>query len=71
MAVADRGHGLADDDLERIFAPFYTTKPDGMGIGLAICRSMIEFHQGRLWPEPHPGGGTVFRFTLPAEEPHE
>ena len=71
VAVADRGHGLADDDLERIFAPFYTTKPDGMGIGLAICRSMIEFHQGRLWPEPHPGGGTVFRFTLPAEEPHE
>ena len=71
VAVADRGHGLAADDLERIFAPFYTTKPDGMGIGLAICRSMIEFHQGRLWPEPHAGGGTVFRFTLPAEEAHD
>ncbi|MBP6037692.1 MAG: PAS domain-containing sensor histidine kinase, partial [Azonexus sp.] len=71
VAVADRGHGLAADDLERIFAPFYTTKPDGMGIGLAICRSMIEFHQGRLWPEPHAGGGTVFRFTLPAEETHD
>ncbi len=71
VAVEDRGHGLAGDDLERIFAPFYTTKPDGMGIGLAICRSMIEFHQGRLWPESAGQGGTIFRFTLPAEETHD
>jgi hypothetical protein len=51
IAVADQGHGLPEEDVERIFAPFYTTKPDGMGIGLAICRSIIEFHQGRLWVE--------------------
>ncbi|HJW24378.1 MAG TPA: PAS domain S-box protein [Rhodocyclaceae bacterium] len=68
VAVADQGHGLADDDLEKVFAPFYTTKPEGMGIGLAICRSIIEFHQGRLWAEPAAEGGTVFRFTVPIEE---
>jgi signal transduction histidine kinase len=54
--------------MEKIFAPFYTTKADGMGIGLAICRSIIEFHQGRLWAEPRHEGGTAFRFTVPIEE---
>lgn len=68
IAVADHGHGLAEEDAERIFAPFYTTKPEGMGIGLAICRSIIEFHQGRLWVEPRREGGSVFRFTVPIEE---
>lgn len=68
VAVEDHGHGLADEDLEKVFAPFYTTKPEGMGIGLAICRSIIEFHQGRLWAEPARDGGTVFRFTVPIEE---
>ena len=68
VSVADHGHGLADEDIERIFAPFFTTKPEGMGIGLAICRSIIEFHQGRLWVEPHREGGTVFHFTVPIEE---
>ena len=68
ISVADRGHGLAGTDVERIFAPFYTTKPEGMGIGLAICRSIIEFHQGRLWVEPRRDGGTIFRFTVPIEE---
>ena len=71
VAVADQGHGLAEEDVERIFAPFYTTKPEGMGIGLAICRSIIEFHQGRLWVEPRREGGTVFRFTVPIEEEDE
>jgi hypothetical protein len=71
VAVADQGHGLAETDIEKIFAPFYTTKAEGMGIGLAICRSIIEFHQGRLWVEPRREGGTVFRFTVPIEEPHE
>jgi signal transduction histidine kinase len=70
ISIADHGHGLAEEDAERIFTPFYTTKPDGMGIGLAICRSIIEFHQGRLWVEPRPDGGTIFRFTVPIEE-HE
>ena len=71
VAVADHGHGLAEVDMERIFAPFYTTKPDGMGIGLAICRSIIEFHQGRLWVEAGRDGGTTFRFTVPIEEKEE
>jgi PAS domain S-box-containing protein len=68
VAVIDNGHGLNEDDMEKIFAPFYTTKQDGMGIGLAICRSIIEFHQGRLWAEPRHEGGTAFRFTIPIEE---
>jgi PAS domain S-box-containing protein len=68
VSVSDQGDGLADGDIEKIFTPFYTTKPDGMGIGLAICRSIIEFHQGRLWVEPRREGGTVFRFTVPIEE---
>ena len=71
IAISDQGHGLAEEDLERIFAPFYTTKPEGMGIGLAICRSINEFHQGRLWVEARREGGTVFRFTVPIEEENE
>ena len=67
IAVTDQGHGIDEADAERIFAPFYTTKAEGMGIGLAICRSMIEFHQGRLWLENRREGGTVFRFTVPCE----
>ncbi|HRE16391.1 MAG TPA: ATP-binding protein, partial [Rhodocyclaceae bacterium] len=68
VAVADWGTGLKETDLEKVFTPFYTTKEEGMGIGLAICRSIVEFHQGRLWAEANPEGGTVFRFTLPMEE---
>ncbi len=68
ITVTDQGHGLAEEDIEKIFAPFYTTKPEGMGIGLAICRSIIEFHQGRLWVAPRREGGTVFHFTVPIEE---
>ncbi len=71
ISIADQGHGLAEGDIERIFAPFYTTKPEGMGIGLAICRSIVEFHQGRLWVEPRREGGTVFHFTVPLEEKDE
>ena len=68
VAITDCGSGLKESDLEKVFTPFYTTKEEGMGIGLAICRSIVEFHQGRLWPEANPEGGTVFRFTLPKEE---
>ncbi|MFZ2267251.1 MAG: PAS domain S-box protein [Azonexus sp.] len=71
VAVSDQGHGLAEEDMERIFTPFYTTKAEGMGIGLAICRSIIEFHQGRLWVELRREGGSVFRFTVPIEEENE
>ena len=68
VTVSDHGHGLAVEDMEKIFAPFYTTKPEGMGIGLAICRSIIEFHQGRLWATPRRDGGTDFHFTVPIED---
>ncbi len=66
VRVTDRGCGLATDDPNRVFAPFFTTKADGLGVGLAICRSIIEFHQGRLFAEDNPAGGSVFVFTLPS-----
>jgi PAS domain S-box-containing protein len=63
-AVTDRGCGIAPADTERIFQPFVTTKKQGLGLGLAICRSIIEAHGGRLWAENDPaGGGAIFRFT--------
>ena len=68
VAIIDQGHGLSEEDIERIFTPFFTTKPDGMGIGLPICRSIIEFHQGRLWVERRREGGTAFHFTVPQED---
>jgi PAS domain S-box-containing protein len=71
VSVADRGHGIGHDDLERLFKPFFTTKAEGMGMGLNICRSIIEFHSGRLWVEPNPAGGTIFHFTLPMETASE
>src|SRR5215472_5791158 len=68
IAVRDTGPGLAPESLPRLFEPFYTTKAEGMGMGLAICRSIVEAHGGRLWAtacEPH---GTLFQFTIPAEQ---
>jgi signal transduction histidine kinase len=65
VSVEDRGIGIAEEQMARIFTPFYTTKAEGLGIGLNICRSVIEFHNGRLWTEPHPEGGAVFHFTVP------
>jgi two-component system sensor histidine kinase DctS len=67
VEVIDRGHGIAPEVAERLFTPFFSTKAEGMGMGLKICRSAIEFHGGALVHEPNPGGGTVFRFTLPAQ----
>jgi PAS domain S-box-containing protein len=66
VAVGDSGPGVPPEDRERIFDSFYTTKPDGVGIGLSICRSIIDAHGGRLWADTHPPRGAVFRFTLPA-----
>ena len=66
VAVTDTGPGLASGSAECLFDPFVSTKPGGMGLGLSICRSIVESHGGRLWAEPNPGGGAVFRFTLPA-----
>lgn len=65
VTVGDTGCGLDDALKERLFEPFVTTKTKGLGLGLAICRSIIEAHDGRLWATDAPGGGTEFRFTLP------
>jgi hypothetical protein len=64
VGVRDSGPGLSPEKLERIFEPFYTTKPDGMGMGLSICRSIIEAHGGRLWATRNEPRGAVFQFTL-------
>ena len=69
VQVADRGVGIAEGDLERVFESFYSTKPNGLGVGLAICRKLIEAHGGTLWASHNPGGGAVFRFTLPTASP--
>jgi two-component system sensor kinase FixL len=66
VSVSDTGPGLPSDVRERLFTPFVTTKPNGMGIGLSICRKIIEGHGGRLWAEDNVRGGTTFRFTLQA-----
>lgn len=65
IRVCDRGPGLASATQDQLFSPFFSTKSDGLGIGLAICRSIIEYHEGRLFFEPRAGGGSVFGFTLP------
>jgi two-component system sensor kinase FixL len=64
VAVADTGGGIAPEIADRLFQPFITTKPQGMGIGLSISRSIIEGHGGRIMVESNPNGGTIFRFTL-------
>lgn len=68
VRVCDRGAGLSAEESAQLFSPFFTTKVDGLGIGLAICRSIIEYHEGRLFFEPRDGGGSVFGFTLPPAE---
>jgi PAS domain S-box-containing protein len=65
VAVRDSGPGIAPESVDRLFDSFYTTKPTGLGMGLSICRSIIEAHQGRLWASADTPRGTVFQFTLP------
>ena len=64
----DAGPGIPAGTLAQIFDPFFTTKPNGMGMGLAISRTIVEAHGGRLWAENKDGGGAAFRFTLPIAE---
>jgi len=73
LSVQDAGSGFKPGEMERLFETFYTTKAHGMGMGLAISRSIIEAHGGRLWAEPNQGPGAMFLFTLPAapERPGE
>jgi PAS domain S-box-containing protein len=66
VAVRDTGPGVDRERLDQIFKPFYTTKASGIGMGLSICRSIIDAHGGQLWAEANQPRGTVFRFTLPA-----
>lgn len=68
VTVSDNGKGLPAEGSDRVFETFYTTKADGMGVGLSISRSIMEAHGGRLWATPNPSGGTVFHFTLRAGE---
>lgn len=65
IAVSDTGSGISPDIASQLFQPFFTTKVKGMGIGLSISRTIIESHDGRIWVEARPDGGTTFRFTLP------
>jgi signal transduction histidine kinase len=65
VRVEDSGIGLDTEAVDKIFNPFFTTKPHGIGMGLSISRSIIESHEGRLWASPRPSGGAIFRFTLP------
>ncbi len=68
VAVSDCGTGLSGSKLDKIFEPFYTTKGEGLGMGLSICRSIVEAHGGRLWAENNPARGATFYFTIPAAQ---
>ncbi len=65
VSITDQGHGITAESEAELFKPFFTTKPEGMGIGLNICRSIVELHEGRLWFSRNAGAGSTFRFTLP------
>jgi signal transduction histidine kinase len=67
VSVADTGTGFDLQDIDRMFNPLYTTKSGGMGMGLSICRSIIEAHDGRIWVTPNKPRGAVFQFILPAD----
>jgi len=70
VAVRDSGPGLAPAIQENLFKAFYTTRPNGLGLGLSICRSIVETHGGRLWATANAPRGAVFQFTLPSHLDH-
>jgi two-component system sensor kinase FixL len=65
IAVRDRGPGIASDKLDKLFLPFFTSKREGLGLGLSISRSIVEMHGGRIWAENNEDQGAAFYFTLP------
>jgi len=65
IRVADRGPGISEDVAKQLFAPFFTTKPEGLGLGLNICRTTVEAHRGKLFFDNRPNGGAVFTVLLP------
>lgn len=71
LTVADSGPGVSEAAATRMFSPFFSTKAGGMGVGLGICRSIVELHRGRLWHAPDPEGGTVFHIALPTARQEE
>jgi two-component system sensor histidine kinase TtrS len=68
VSIADNGAGFSPEIMTRVFAPFFSTKPGGMGMGLAICRTIIDSHGGGIWAEAAPDGGARVAFTLPLKE---
>jgi two-component system sensor kinase FixL len=71
ITVADTGPGVPPGIANNLFSAFNTSKSEGMGLGLSICRTIVEANDGRIWMEPRPGGGTLFHFTIPHARPEE
>jgi two-component system sensor kinase FixL len=65
LTVADTGPGVAESVLSRMFEPFFTTRPDGLGMGLSISKSIVDAHHGRTWADRNPGGGLAVHVTVP------
>jgi signal transduction histidine kinase len=68
ISAKDSGKGIDTENVNRLFEPFYTTKAQGTGMGLSICRSIIEAHGGRIWASGHCGAGATFSFALPSQQ---